>query len=128
MDASARRVVRAYADRNRRRWPQAPALTNVPGVIAGADHTGPARTGLSRRESTGGCAGWRCGRAARRKLSGVSEQPVSEAATILEELARDQHARPVRDIEELRADVWSSDEELDEFLADWRATRDSSLS
>jgi hypothetical protein len=58
----------------------------------------------------------------------VSEQPVSEAVSVLEELARDQHARPVTDIEELRLDVWSSDEELEEFLADWRASRDASLS
>jgi hypothetical protein len=58
----------------------------------------------------------------------VSEQPVSEAITALEELARDQHARPVQDIEELRADVWDSEEDLDEFLADWRARRDASLS
>ncbi len=46
--------------------------------------------------------------------------------SILEELARAQHARPICDIAELRADVWSSDEELDEFLADWRASRDAS--
>ena len=58
----------------------------------------------------------------------MSEQPVSEAIPVLEELARDQHARPVQDIEELRADVWDSDTELDEFLADWRARRDASLS
>ena len=43
-------------------------------------------------------------------------------------MARDQHARPVTDLEELRLDVWSSDEELEEFLADWRASRDASLS
>jgi len=58
----------------------------------------------------------------------VSDQPVSEAVSVLEELAREQHATPVRDIAELRADVWGSDEELDEFLADWRASRDASLS
>lgn len=58
----------------------------------------------------------------------VSEHPGSEAVSFLEELARDQHARPVYDIAELRVDVCSSDEELDEFLADWRARRDASLS
>jgi hypothetical protein len=58
----------------------------------------------------------------------VSEQPVSEAVPVLEELARDQHAQPVRDIEELRADVWASGQELDEFLADWRSSREASLS
>jgi len=49
-------------------------------------------------------------------------------SSVLEELARDQHARPVTDLEELRLDVWSSDAELEEFLADWRASRDASLS
>ncbi len=58
----------------------------------------------------------------------VSKQPVTETMSDLEQLARDQHAAPVRDIAELRADVWESDEELDEFLADWRASRDASLS
>lgn len=51
----------------------------------------------------------------------MSEQPVSEAVPVLEKLARDQHAGPVQDIAELRADVRGSDEELDEFRADWRA-------
>ncbi len=84
-----------------------------------------------------GCAGRRArevpcrsawGSTVRRKLRGVSKQPASEAVPVLEELARDQHARPVRDIEELRADVWFSDKELDEFLANWRASSDTSLS
>lgn len=57
----------------------------------------------------------------------VSKQPVTETMSDLEEVARDQHATPVRDIAELRADVWDSDEELDEFLANWRASRDASL-
>lgn len=64
----------------------------------------------------------------RRRLRGVSEQPVSEEVPVLEELARDQRARPVHSIEELRADVWASEEELDDFLADWRAGRDAALS
>ena len=58
----------------------------------------------------------------------MSEQPATEVVPALEQLARDQHARPVTDIAELRADVWSSDEELEQFLADWRASRDASLS
>jgi hypothetical protein len=58
----------------------------------------------------------------------VSKQAATETTSVLDELARDQHATPVRDIAELRADVWDSDEELDEFLADWRASRDASLS
>jgi hypothetical protein len=36
----------------------------------------------------------------------VSKQPATETMSALEELARDQHATPVRDIAELRADVW----------------------
>ncbi|MGH2864765.1 MAG: hypothetical protein ACRDJX_05890 [Solirubrobacteraceae bacterium] len=58
----------------------------------------------------------------------MSKQPVHEAMPVLEQLARDQHARPVSDLEELRADVWSSEQELEEFLADWRASRDASMS
>ncbi len=58
----------------------------------------------------------------------MSEQPATEAPSALEQLARDQHARPVTDIAELRADVWPSDEELEQFLADWRTSRDTSLS
>lgn len=45
----------------------------------------------------------------------------------LAELARQQHAEVVHDTTELAADVWDSDEELDEFLADLRASRDASL-
>lgn len=62
---------------------------------------------------------------------GVSRRPLSEqpqVTPVLDELARDQNAPAVANIEELRANVWPSDEELDEFLADWRASRDSSLS
>lgn len=55
----------------------------------------------------------------------MSEQPV-DAASILEELAREQHARAVGDMGELRVDVWPSGEELEEFLADWRASRNAS--
>lgn len=61
------------------------------------------------------------------RLRVVSNQPVHEAMPVLEELARDQHARPVSDVKELRLDVWSSAQELDEFLADWRNSRDASL-
>lgn len=55
----------------------------------------------------------------------MSEQSVPQTGSVLENLARDQHARPVANIEELRANVWSSDEELEEFLEDWRASRDA---
>ena len=45
----------------------------------------------------------------------------------IEELARSQHASPIVDAEELAADIWESDEELDAFLADLRSSRDTSI-
>lgn len=64
-------------------------------------------------------------------LGSVSEQPedsmpTSTPALSLEELARAQGATPVQDPHELVADIWESDEELDAFLADLRASRDGS--
>ena len=56
----------------------------------------------------------------------MSEQPLPEAVSVLEKFAHDQHAIPVTDIDQLRLDVWSSDEELEEFLVDWRTSRDAS--
>jgi hypothetical protein len=50
----------------------------------------------------------------------------SRLATI-EDLARAQHAEPVADPEELAADIWESDAELEAFLADLRAARNASL-
>ena len=41
----------------------------------------------------------------------------------LDEQARRKGVRPVASIDELRADVFESDEELDEFLADLEAFR-----
>jgi hypothetical protein len=41
----------------------------------------------------------------------------------IEELARQEGVRPVRSFDDMRADVWNTDEELDEFLADVRASR-----
>jgi hypothetical protein len=46
----------------------------------------------------------------------------------LEELAQRCHAVPVSDADELAADIWESDEELDAFLVDLRASRTTSLS
>ncbi len=40
-----------------------------------------------------------------------------------EELARQQGAQPVRSFDDMRADVWDTDEELDAFLADVRVSR-----
>lgn len=62
----------------------------------------------------------------------MSEQPHDAARTWqgsrnIEELARVQHAEQVADVEELAADIWGSDEELDEFLTDLRASRNASL-
>ncbi|MGO9297356.1 MAG: hypothetical protein ACLP52_26340 [Streptosporangiaceae bacterium] len=41
----------------------------------------------------------------------------------LDEQARRKGVRPVTSVDELRADVFESDEELDEFLADLKAFR-----
>jgi uncharacterized protein (DUF2384 family) len=62
----------------------------------------------------------------------VSEQRddgTMAAATPLtiDELARLQHTVEVHGLGELAADIWESDEELDEFLADLHASRHSSL-
>jgi hypothetical protein len=48
-------------------------------------------------------------------------------AVTIEDLARDQNAEPVADPAELAADIWESDAELEAFLADLRAARNSSL-
>jgi len=53
-------------------------------------------------------------------------EPTFGPSTI-EELARIQHAQPVADPDDLVADIWESDEELDAFLADLRAARNASL-
>jgi uncharacterized protein (DUF2384 family) len=45
----------------------------------------------------------------------------------IDELARLQHTVEVHGLGELAADIWESDEELDEFLADLHASRHSSL-
>lgn len=64
-------------------------------------------------------------------VESVSEQPREPvpspaAAMSIEELARAQGAAPVLDPHELAADIWASDEDLDAFLADLRASRDAS--
>jgi uncharacterized protein (DUF2384 family) len=45
----------------------------------------------------------------------------------IDELARLHNAVEVHGLGELAADIWESDEELDEFLADLHASRHSSL-
>lgn len=44
-----------------------------------------------------------------------------------EELAREQGVRPIESANDLRADLFDSDEELDEFLAEVRASRQANL-
>jgi len=62
----------------------------------------------------------------------VSEQrreaptPSPKSLTI-SELARLQPTDPVQDPKELAVDIWETDEELEEFLADLRACRNASL-
>ena len=48
-------------------------------------------------------------------------------AVSVEELARQQGVRPVRSFADMRAGLWDSDEELEEFLADVRASRQADL-
>lgn len=43
------------------------------------------------------------------------------------ELARQQGVQPIRSTDDMRADLWDSDEELDEFLAEVRAARQDDL-
>ena len=49
------------------------------------------------------------------------------APLTIDELARLHNAVEVHGLGELAADIWESDEELDEFLADLHASRHSSL-
>jgi hypothetical protein len=62
----------------------------------------------------------------------VSEQRhESHASTwstgAIDDLARAQHATVVTDSHELADEIWDSDDELDAFLADLRASRNASL-
>ena len=52
-------------------------------------------------------------------------EPMAAQPTI-DDLARAQHVEPVEDPRELAADIWESDAELEAFLADLRAARNSS--
>jgi hypothetical protein len=45
----------------------------------------------------------------------------------IEELARQQGVRPFRPGDDVRADLWDSDEEFEAFLADVRASRQGDL-
>jgi hypothetical protein len=66
-----------------------------------------------------------------RRLAAVSEQhhePKGStwSARTIDELARSQGAQVVDDANDLFEEIWESDEELDAFLADLRASRDAS--
>jgi hypothetical protein len=52
--------------------------------------------------------------------------PISYAAS-LDEQARRKGVRPIASVDEMRADVFESDEELDEFLADLNDFRHSGV-
>lgn len=56
-----------------------------------------------------------------------AEHLVSGVGLGLDELAEQQRAQVVEDLDDLKADVWASDEELDAFLADLRASRNASI-
>ncbi len=45
----------------------------------------------------------------------------------IEELARQQGVRPVRSFDDVRANLWDTDEEFEAFLADVRASRHADL-
>lgn len=49
------------------------------------------------------------------------------ASLTLDELARQQGVRPVASVEDLRADIWASDEELEAFLTEMRESRNADL-
>ncbi len=62
----------------------------------------------------------------------MSEQPhdaprTTTGSRTIEELARAQNAEQTADVEELAADIWESDQELEEFLTDLRASRNASV-
>ena len=106
--------VRAISDleRGRTRFPYQDSLARLADALALG---GPARTEFITSAS--------------RRLA------PAEAGTLLwqlppvpiEDLARAQHARPVHDPVELGDDIWESDDELAEFLADLRLIRTHAL-
>jgi len=58
-------------------------------------------------------------------VAGFAEPERGSYAAELDEQARRKGVRPIRSVDELRADVFESDEELDEFLADLENFRDA---
>ncbi|MGH3178131.1 MAG: helix-turn-helix domain-containing protein [Streptosporangiaceae bacterium] len=101
--------VRAISDleRGRTRFPYRDSLARLAGALALA---GPARTEFITSAS--------------RRLVPAEGGTVQQfQAAPIEDLARAQHARPVHDPVELGGDIWESDDELAEFLADLRIIR-----
>lgn len=60
-------------------------------------------------------------------IADFSEPTPGSYLAQLEEQARRKQVRPIESVDELRADVFESDDELDEFLADLRAFRHEHL-
>jgi hypothetical protein len=56
-------------------------------------------------------------------IAGFAEPSPSSYAAELDAQARRKGVRPIASVDELRADVFESDEELDDFLADLEAFR-----
>lgn len=105
--------VRAISDleRGRTRFPYQDSLARLAGALALA---GPARTEFIASAS--------------RRLAPAGGGTVQQFQAVpIEDLARAQHARPVHDPVELGDDIWDSDDELAEFLADLRLIRTLAL-
>ena len=60
-------------------------------------------------------------------VAGFAEHEPGSYAAELDEQARRKGVRPIASADELRADVFESDEELEEFLADLEAFRHEHL-
>jgi transcriptional regulator with XRE-family HTH domain len=106
--------VRAISDleRGRTRFPYQDSLARLADALALG---GPARTEFITSASR---------RLAPADAGTVLRQLPPEP---IEDLARAQHARPVHDPVELGDDIWESDDELAEFLADLRLIRTHAL-
>lgn len=60
-------------------------------------------------------------------IADFSEPTPGSYLAQLEEQARRKQVQPIESVDELRADVFESDDELDEFLADLQAFRHEHL-
>ena len=106
--------VRAISDleRGRTRFPYQDSLARLADALAFA---GPAKTEFIASAS-------------RRRAPAESGTMLRQFQAVpIEDLARAQHARPVHDPVDLGDDIWESDDELAEFLADLRVIRTLAL-